>query len=274
MRFPGPLEDDTPMHAHRTPWAGPARAPGHQPPSLEDGTPAVPDAAVQCRGVTKAYGRGEEGIQALRGVDLDVFPGQLTMLMGPSGCGKTTLVSIITGILQADAGSCRVYGQDVSRMDDAARTRFRRESVGFVFQAFHLLPALPAWENVALPLLIAGVDRREAQARARETLRLVGLGERAGALPGALSGGQQQRIAIGRALVHGPRLVVCDEPTSNLDARTGHAIVDLLRDAARAPGRAIVVVTHDPRILGEADRIARMEDGRIVGVEAAAGPAA
>jgi putative ABC transport system ATP-binding protein len=227
-----------------------------------------PETAVQCRGLEKRYGGGEGRVDALRGVDLDVRSGELSMLVGPSGCGKTTLVSIITGILGADAGSCRVFGEDVTQMDNASRTRFRRETVGFVFQAFHLLPALPAWENVALPLLIAGIDRAEAEAKARSVLRQVGLAERADALPGQLSGGQQQRVAIGRALVHAPRLVVCDEPTSNLDARTGHAVVDLLQEIVRSPGRALLVVTHDPRILDDADRIYRMEDGLIVGVEA------
>jgi putative ABC transport system ATP-binding protein len=228
------------------------------------------DIAVHCRGLTKHYGEGEARVPALRGVDLDLRSGELTMLVGPSGCGKTTLVSIATGILGADEGECHVFGEDVLRMDEAARTRLRRDTIGFVFQSFHLMPALPAWENVAIPLLLAGVRRDEAEARARDTLQAVGLGDRGGVLPLRLSGGQQQRVAIARALVHRPRLVVCDEPTSNLDARTGHAVVDLLREVVRAPGRALLVVTHDPRILDDADRIARMEDGRVVAVEGGA----
>jgi len=175
-------------------------------------------------------------------------------------------VSIATGILDADAGSCCVCDEEVTHMGEPARTRFRRETVGFVFQAFHLMPALPAWENVAVPLLLAGMPRNEAEARSRDTLRAVGLGDRGAALPGVLSGGQQ-RVAIARALVHRPRLVVCDEPTSNLDARTGHAVVDLLHDVVRASDRALLVVTHDPRILDDADRIAHMEDGRVIAVE-------
>lgn len=226
------------------------------------------DIAIRCRGLVKRYGTGEGSVEALRGVDLDVRAGELLMLVGPSGCGKTTLVSIVTGILDADAGSCVVFGEDVTRMDDDARTRFRRGAIGFVFQAFNLLPALPAWENVAVPLLLAGAERGEAESRARDALQAVGLGERADALPRQMSGGQQQRIAIARAIVHRPRLVVCDEPTSNLDARTGHAMVDLLRDVARTPERALLVVTHDPRILDDADRVARMEDGRIVAIDA------
>ena len=226
-----------------------------------------PDIAVRCRGIAKRYGSGEGSVDALRGIDLDVRAGEMLMLVGPSGCGKTTLVSIVTGILDADAGSCSVFGEDLTRMDDAQRTRFRRDTVGFVFQAFNLLPALPAWENVAVPLLLSGMPRDEAEARAREALRAVGLGDRADAMPRRMSGGQQQRVAIARALVHRPRLVVCDEPTSNLDARTGHAMIDLLRDVARTPERALLVVTHDPRILDDADRIARMEDGRIAGID-------
>lgn len=226
------------------------------------------DAAVRCRGLTKHYGEGEARVPALRGADLDVNAGELTMLVGPSGCGKTTLVSIATGILDADAGDCSVFGEDVTRMDETARTRFRRDTVGFVFQAFNLMPALPAWENVAIPLLLAGLPRDDAEERAREVLRSVDIADRADALPRRLSGGQQQRVAIARALVHRPRLVVCDEPTSNLDARTGHAVVDLLRQVVRAPDRALLVVTHDPRILDDADRIARMEDGRVVAVDA------
>ena len=225
-----------------------------------------PDIAVRCRGLAKRYGKGEASVPALCGVDLDVHAGELTMLVGPSGCGKTTLVSIATGILDADAGSCCVFDEEVTHMDEPARTRFRRETVGFVFQAFHLMPALPAWENVAVPLLLAGMPRNEAEARSRDTLRAVGLGDRGAALPGVLSGGQQ-RVAIARALVHRPRLVVCDEPTSNLDARTGHAVVDLLHDVVRASDRALLVVTHDPRILDDADRIAHMEDGRVIAVE-------
>ena len=227
---------------------------------------ATPDAnvAVRCRGLTKRYGSGEQAVAALRGVDLDVRSGELLMLVGPSGCGKTTLISIITGILDQDEGACEVLGQDLHRMAERDRAAFRGASIGFVFQAFNLLPALTTLENISVPLLIRGVARMDAEARARRVLQAVGLAERANALPAKLSGGQQQRVAIARALVHDPKLVVCDEPTSNLDANTGHDMMELLCDVARAPERALIVVTHDNRIFGYADRTAHMEDGKVV----------
>lgn len=220
--------------------------------------------AVRCRGLTKTYGSGEGSVMALRGVDLDVHRAELLMLVGPSGCGKTTLISIITAILDQDEGRCEVLGHDVHGMAERERARFRGEAIGFVFQAFNLLPALSALENVSVPLLINGIRRPEAEERARVVLEAVGLGARVDTLPSKLSGGQQQRVAIGRALVHNPQLIICDEPTSNLDTEAGHDMMDILRDVARAPDRALIVVTHDNRILDFADRIARMEDGRVV----------
>ncbi len=219
--------------------------------------------AVTCKGVTKAYGLGADRVPALRGIDLEVAPGELLMLVGPSGCGKTTLISVIAGILDQDEGEVRVFGADLRNAKQRERTRFRGRNVGFVFQAFNLLPALSAAENVAVPLLILGVPRREALARAQATLERVGLGERTRSLPAQLSGGQQQRVAIARALVHEPRLIVCDEPTSSLDHETGHKVMQILREVALSQERALVVVTHDARIFEFADRIARMDDGRI-----------
>ena len=229
---------------------------------------------VRCRGLTKHYGEGDAAVAALRGVDLDVQAGELLMLVGPSGCGKTTLVSIITAILDPDGGSCEVLGEDMLAMDMDARARFRGDNIGFVFQAFNLLPALSAVDNVAVPLLIQRVDRRDAERRSRMVLEEVGLAGRADTLPSKLSGGQQQRVAIGRALVHGPALIVCDEPTSSLDATAGHQMMELLRDVARTPERALIVVTHDNRIFDFADRIAHMEDGRIVDITAIDRPGA
>ncbi len=220
--------------------------------------------AVRCRTVTKAYGTGDARVIALRGVDLDVRCGELLMLVGPSGCGKTTLISLVAGILDRDGGECLVLGCDLQHMDTSGRARFRGVSIGFVFQAFNLLPSLTAAENVAVPLLINGLPRSHALARARELLDTVGLGARTGALPAQLSGGEQQRVAIARALVHSPKLIVCDEPTSNLDRETGHSMMEILQRVARSPDRALVVVTHDERIFEFADRIARMDDGRIV----------
>ncbi len=220
--------------------------------------------AVRCLGVTKTYGKGDASVAALRGVDLEVRRGELLMVVGPSGCGKTTLISIIAAILDPDSGICEVLGHDVRRMPGVERARFRGTSIGFVFQLFNLLPALDAVENVAVPLLINGARRRRAETRAKETLDAVGLGARLDALPGQLSGGQQQRVAIARALVHDPKLIVCDEPTSALDHETGRSMMEVLRGVAKSPNRALIVVTHDPRIFDFADRIARMDDGKIV----------
>ncbi len=220
--------------------------------------------AVVCQGLTKQYGHGSNTFQALRGLDLTVATGELVMLVGPSGCGKTTLVSILSAVIEPDAGECRVLGQDLIAMTPDEKTRFRRTHVGFVFQTFNLLPALSLAENVAVPLFIAGRHRRTALAAAEQLLDRVGLAGRADAKPGELSGGQQQRVAIARALVHGPSLVVCDEPTSNLDHRNGQEMMKLLRDTALAANRTVIVVTHDPRILGYADRVVHMDDGRIV----------
>ena len=229
--------------------------------------------AVRCRGVTKTYDSGGTRTTALRGVDLDVATGELLMLVGPSGCGKTTLISVVAGILDPDTtgdgagGSCHVFGHELSAMTDRARTAWRGRHIGFVFQAFNLLPTLTAAENVSVPLLINGVRRRDALERSEEALRRVGLGERARSLPKQLSGGQQQRVAIARALVHGPDLIVCDEPTSALDHDTGQRVMALLREVAVGPGRALVIVTHDERIFGYADRIAKMDDGVVVSAE-------
>jgi putative ABC transport system ATP-binding protein len=222
--------------------------------------------AVYCRGVTKTYGTGDTRVMALRGIDLDVRLGELLMLVGPSGCGKTTLISVIAAILNQDSGNCEVLGQDLNGMDQKERTRFRGASIGFVFQSFNLLPALSAVENVAVPLLINGVSWKNAVTRAREALAEVDLGARLSSLPAQLSGGQQQRVAIARALVHGPKLIVCDEPTSNLDHETGRSVMNILRDVAKSPDRALIVVTHDPRIFEFADRIAHMDDGKIIDV--------
>ncbi len=230
--------------------------------------------AVRCRGLTKSFGEGDAREQVLRGVDLDVRRGELLLLMGPSGCGKTTLISIITAILDPDAGQCEVLGHDVLRMAANERARFRGASIGFVFQSFNLLPALTALENVAIPLLLNGVSREAAERRAQLVLESVGLGGRTGATPSKLSGGQQQRVAIARALVHDPQLIVCDEPTSSLDHETGHEMMTILRDTVRSPDRALIVVTHDSRILEFADRVARMEDGRILRIDVGEGLAA
>jgi putative ABC transport system ATP-binding protein len=223
--------------------------------------------AVFCKSVTKSYVTGPTKVMALRGVDLEVRQGELLMLVGPSGCGKTTLISVVAGILDHDEGECLVFQRDLRGMGQTKKTRYRGQNVGFVFQAYNLLPTLTALENVSVPLLILGVARKEAQERAKDILEQVGLADRMFASPAQLSGGQQQRVAIARALIHGPKLIVCDEPTSALDAETGHRVMEVLRDSALSSERALIIVTHDNRIFNFADRIARMEDGRIVSVE-------
>lgn len=221
--------------------------------------------AVRCRGLSKAYGRGDAATPALRALDLDVRAGELTMLVGPSGCGKTTLLSIIAGLLEPDAGACEVLGRSLAGRAEPERAAFRRQHVGFVFQSFNLLPSLTAVQNVVVPLLLQGMREADALPRGRAVLDAVGLDARADAHPATLSGGQQQRVAIARALVHRPSLLICDEPTSALDHATGHAVMAQLRDMARDASRATLVVTHDPRIYDFADRIVEMDDGRVVG---------
>jgi putative ABC transport system ATP-binding protein len=222
--------------------------------------------AVRCRGVTKTYEAGTTGVLALRGVDLDARSGEILLLVGPSGSGKTTLISIVSGLLNQDEGECEVLGNDVRNMKDRERARFRAQSIGFVFQAFNLLPALNLSENVAVPLLLRGQSRKSAMTAAAEVLGSVGLSERIDALPAELSGGEQQRVAIARAIVHRPQLIVCDEPTSNLDHETGQEMMRLIRSVGGQSGRCVIIVTHDTRILEFADRVARIEDGKIVSV--------
>ncbi len=228
-----------------------------------------PDAKplVSCRDVVKIYGRGVAEVHALTGINLEVYGGDLTMLVGPSGCGKTTLLSIVAGILQPTSGTVSALGQDITRMSGWRRTPFRRDNVGFVFQQFNLLPALSAAENVAVPLVIQGQSKFKAVKAATAILGKMGMADRVNSLPGKLSGGQQQRVAIARALVHHPHLLVCDEPTSALDAKTGHTILELLKSIAVEGDRAVIIVTHDPRIFEFADTIARMDDGRIVSLQ-------
>jgi putative ABC transport system ATP-binding protein len=223
--------------------------------------------AVVCHGVTKEFGAGGTRTRALRGVDLEVWDGQLTLLVGPSGCGKTTLISIIAGLLNPSAGETSVLSQDLGQLSNGGLVRFRQKYIGFVFQQYNLLPALTAAENAAIPLVIAGRSRTQAVAAAKAVLETMGLGDRLEALPTELSGGQQQRVAIARALVHEPRLLVCDEPTSALDAASGQTVMELLRRVAVQPGRAVIVVTHDVRVFGFGDRIVHMSDGRVERVE-------
>ena len=219
--------------------------------------------AVHVRNVSKTFGVGEAKTQALKGVNFDARAGELLMIVGPSGCGKTTLLSVIAGTLEFDSGEVDVFHAQLHGMNKGAITNFRGQNIGFIFQQFNLIPTLSCVENVSVPLLINGVARKQAETKSAEVLELVGLGGRGHDHPTNLSGGQQQRVAIARALVHEPKLIICDEPTSALDKDTGHKIMELLRDVARAPGRCVIVVTHDNRIFQFADRMTEMEDGRI-----------
>lgn len=235
----------------------PHEAPSHSKATL----------AVSCRGITKRYGEGDNQIHALRGIDLDVNHGELMMLVGPSGCGKTTLISILAGILDQNEGECLLFGENIKQLSHRARIDFRARNVGFVFQSFNLIPALTAAENVAIPLQINGMAETLAIMKARDALHEVGLEGRENSLPAQLSGGQQQRVAIARALVHNPKLVVCDEPTSALDHVTGHKVMDIMKRIAVSQDRTLIIVTHDARIFEFADRIAHMDDGRVMQID-------
>lgn len=225
--------------------------------------------AVHARGVAKSFGAGDSRVQALKGVDLEAYCGELLMIVGPSGCGKTTLLSVLCGTLDFEEGEVQVFGKDLSQMSDRQITAFRGAHVGFIFQQFNLIPSWTTLENASVPLLINGVTRSRAEDTSARWLTEVGLGERLHAYPRQLSGGQQQRVAIARALVHEPRLVICDEPTAALDAAAGRRVLELLKASACRPDRCVLVVTHDSRIFSFADRIAEMEDGVVRKIHAA-----
>jgi putative ABC transport system ATP-binding protein len=219
--------------------------------------------AIRTQGVTKSFPVGDGQIQVLHGIDAEIKSGELTYLVGESGSGKTTLISIIAGILYPTKGSVEVFGTDIYGLSDNDLVRFRLNTIGFIFQQYNLLPTLTSAENASVPLVAAGMGRAEAVERGRAMLEKLNVGDQADKLPRALSGGQQQRVAIARALVHEPRLIVCDEPTAALDAKSGRRVMDLLREVALSPDRAVIIVTHDNRIFDLADRILGMEDGRI-----------
>jgi len=219
--------------------------------------------AISVRQLTKQYEEGATGTLALRGVDLDVHAGELLMLMGPSGSGKTTLLSVMGCILTATSGSVRVAGREVVGLSEKQLPGLRLEHIGFVFQGFNLFPTLTAGENVELMLDLKGASTAKAKKRAQELLSQVGLGEKYGAFPADLSGGQKQRVAIARALAGDPGIILADEPTAALDSHTGRNVMEMMSDLARKRNRAVVIVTHDSRVLSFADRIVRIEDGGI-----------
>ena len=223
--------------------------------------------AVSLRGLKKGFGSGATRIEVLHGIDLDAKVGEILMLVGPSGCGKTTLLTLIAGLLDPEKGSIHVFGSHMETLSAGQKTTFRRANIGFVFQQYNLIPTLTAAENVAVPLLIQDVPRKAAVKRAEEMLEKVGLVRRMSSFPTLLSGGEQQRVAVARALVSRPRLMICDEPTASLDGETGEKVMETIRAVGLTEDRCMIIVTHDSRIFRFADRIARMVDGRILSVE-------
>ena len=221
---------------------------------------------VTCTNIHKSFGEGDTKVEALRGIDLEIQEGEIRLLMGPSGSGKTTLISIIAGILTQDAGECFIEGTNLNQLANDTKTRFRGKEIGFVFQTFNLIPTLTIEENAAIPLILNHVAKEEALAKARAQLIELGLKSKLGCLPVQLSGGQEQRVAIARAVIHHPKLIVCDEPTSYLDAENGLKIMTLLHDLIKKTSSTLIVVTHDVRITHFADQIDHLEDGKIVKV--------
>ncbi len=219
---------------------------------------------VVTEGLTKVYGSGDMAVTALDSVDLSVEAGQFVAIMGPSGCGKSTLLNLVGGLDRPTSGRVLIDGQDLTTLSDDDLTQLRRRRMGFVFQFYNLIPVLSALENAALPLTLDSVSTVKARPKAEEWLARFGLGDRMANRPDQLSGGQQQRVAVARALVAEPALILADEPTGNLDSKSAGEIADLLAQVAKEWGRSVVMVTHDPRIAGHADRIVLMKDGRVV----------
>jgi len=222
---------------------------------------------LEAANVTKDLGSGAAKVAALKGVSLALSGGELTLLMGPSGSGKTTLLSILGCMLSPTEGTIHICQQSTAGADPEELARLRREHVGFVFQSFHLFPTLSATDNVRLALDVRGEPRRAAKIRSREALAKVGLAHKIKAYPRELSGGEQQRVAIARAIVGNPSIILADEPTAALDGANGQAVMKLLAEIARERGHAVLIVTHDPRLLPFADRVVHIEDGRIIGEE-------
>jgi putative ABC transport system ATP-binding protein len=223
--------------------------------------PADAGVSVAAHNVTRRYGDGDSAVEAVRGVSLEVPAGQFTAIMGPSGSGKSTLMHLLAGLDRPNEGSVEIAGEDITKMGDKQLTLLRRKHIGFVFQAFNLVPTLNAVENITLPLSIAGrkIDRRWVDS----VISRVGLDERRSHRPAQMSGGQQQRVAVARALVAEPTVLFADEPTGNLDSKSSAEVIDLLREASGAYGQTIVMVTHDPNAAEAADRVVYLADGRV-----------
>lgn len=238
----------------------PKAAPRIANPALES---CVGNRAIALRSVEMQFRNGSQATQVLHNINLDIHRGEMHLLMGPSGSGKTTLLSILGGILSPSRGNVCLMGQDLTQLSKNKLAKFRLNHIGFIFQEFNLFPALTAIENVKLALEMKGLKGRTVQQQAMDLLDQVGLANRANQLPRDLSGGQKQRVAIARALVGNPDLILADEPTAALDSSSGHAVVELLRQLAKAGNRTVVMVTHDPRIVDVADRVTHLEDGKI-----------
>ncbi|MBG44920.1 MAG: macrolide ABC transporter ATP-binding protein [Euryarchaeota archaeon] len=222
--------------------------------------------ALSCQELWKIYEMGDEKVQAVRGIDLEIKSGEMVAIMGPSGCGKTTLLNILSGIDDPSAGQVMVSGKPLFGISDDERTDLRGTEMGFIFQKFHLLDVMNAVENVEIPLLLLGMNPDEARIKANAALTKVGLGDRSDHRPAELSGGQQQRVSIARALVHNPSVILCDEPTGNLDSTTSGQVMDLLAELNES-GSTLVIVTHDNEIAERCSRIIRIIDGRILSEE-------
>jgi len=220
---------------------------------------------IQVENLVKTYQLGKVSIPALRGISFDVAKGEFLVVMGPSGSGKTTLLNLIGAIDKPTSGRISIDGRDITTLGEGELTKLRRHKIGFIFQFYNLIPALTALENVELPMLTASVSRKTASKRALQLLETVGLAERVGHLPDELSGGEQQRVAIARALANKPSVILADEPTGDLDTKTGMEVVQVLYDTSKEENATVVVVTHDPMITEKADRILQMRDGNIIG---------
>lgn len=219
---------------------------------------------IEIRDLSKSYLKGKTTITPLEGLSLDVPKGEFLALMGPSGSGKTTLLNLVAGIDSPTTGSLRISGRDVAQMSRGELTKWRSEHVGYIFQLYHLIPILTAYENVELPLLLMKLSRRERKQRIETALDLVGLSDRAGHRPTELSGGQEQRVAIARAIVHNPELLVADEPTGDLDRESADSILQLLQSLTKEHGKTVVMVTHDPKAANAADRTLHLEKGKLI----------
>jgi len=216
---------------------------------------------IVAKGVQMAFQSGQQRVPVLRGIDWEIKNGDVQLLMGPSGSGKTTLLSILAGLMTPAVGSVYLLGEDITKMSRSKLARFRQQNIGFIFQNFNLFPALTAAENIEVVLNIKGIRGKKARYQAQALLEQVGVGLQANQRPRDLSGGQKQRVAIARALAGNPKLIMADEPTASLDSHSGHTVIQLLRQLAKEGGCTVLIVTHDPRILDIADRVAYLEDG-------------